>query len=138
MTPALAGPAESKAAAGGFDVVVACDCIYNEALVESFVATCVDVCRLRRAAGGGNGNGNAGAVAEGVIGEGELSGEATVCVVAQQLRDPLVFEAWMVRFGRAFHAWRVPDEMLVEGLRANTGFVVHVGVLKEDINLEAI
>ncbi|KAH6856820.1 hypothetical protein B0I37DRAFT_426324 [Chaetomium sp. MPI-CAGE-AT-0009] len=115
--------AGAGAAAPGFDVVVACDCIYNEALVEPFVATCVDLCELRRAGGGGG------------VGE---AGEACVCVVAQQLRDPLVFEAWAVRFARSFHMWRVPDEMLVEGLRANTGFVVHVGVLKDDISLEAI
>jgi hypothetical protein len=131
VTSALAGPAETEAGKAepraGFDVVVACDCIYNEALVEPFVATCVDLCRLRRRGAG-----------EGTAAEGRLSGEATVCVVAQQLRDPDVFEAWAVRFARSFHTWRLPDELLVEGLRANTGFVVHVGVLKDDINLEAI
>lgn len=128
MTSALAGPG----ATAGFDVVVACDCIYNEALVEPFVATCVDLCRLRR---GGGGGGDGGGSAEGGP---EQWGEASVCVVAQQLRDPGVFEAWAVRFARSFQMWRVPDELLVEGLRANTGFVVHVGVLKDDISLEAM
>ncbi len=117
VTPALAGPG-----GGSFDVVVACDCIYNEALVEPFVATCVDVCRLR---GGGAGD------------EGEEQ-QPCVCVVAQQLRDPLIFEAWATRFVRSFHAWRVPDELLVEGLRSSRGFVVHVGVLKGAVDLEAI
>ncbi|KAK3292227.1 uncharacterized protein B0H64DRAFT_224612 [Chaetomium fimeti] len=135
VTAALAGAAAAEtgeregegARRGGFEVVVACDCIYNEALVEPFVATCVDLCKLRRV-------GAEEAAAEGGP-EGE---EACVCVVGQQLRDPLVFEAWAVRFARSFHTWRVPDEMLVEGLRANTGFVVHVGVLRDDISLEAI
>ncbi|KAK6202156.1 Ribosomal protein lysine methyltransferase [Pestalotiopsis sp. IQ-011] len=30
-----------------FDVVIACDCIYNDALIQPLVQTCVDVCRLR-------------------------------------------------------------------------------------------
>ena len=118
VTSALAGPG-----AGSFDVVVACDCIYNEALVEPFVATCVDVCRLRGDGGGA---------------EREEEQQPCVCVVAQQLRDPLIFEAWATRFVRSFHAWRVPDELLVEGLRSSRGFVVHVGVLKGVIDLEAI
>jgi hypothetical protein len=99
----------AAAAAGSFDAVVACDCIYNEALIEPFVATCADLCRLR----------------------GEETEEPCVCVIAQQLRDPLVFEAWLVRFARSFHTWRVPDALLSEGLRSGTGFVVHVGVLRD-------
>ncbi|KAK3306576.1 uncharacterized protein B0T15DRAFT_492112 [Chaetomium strumarium] len=120
-TPALAGTGEAKS----FDAVVACDCIYNEALIDPFVSTCVDLCRLR--------------VNETATGTGTDAGtgaEPCVCVVAQQLRDPLVFEAWTARFARSFHTWRVPDELLVPGLRADSGFVVHVGVLKETINLE--
>lgn len=119
VTSALTGSAE----AAGFDIVVACDCIYNEALVEPFVSTCVDLCRLRAAAGEG--------------GTGEPA-PPCVCVIGQQLRDPLVFEAWATRFTRSFHTWRVPDALLVDGLRSAQGFVVHVGVLKSDINLEAI
>jgi hypothetical protein len=121
VTPALTGTGEAKS----FDAVVACDCIYNEALIDPFVSTCVDLCRLRRdepAAGTGMDAGT--------------GAEPCVCVVAQQLRDPLVFEAWVARFTRSFHTWRVPDELLVPGLRSNSGFVVHVGVLKEAINLE--
>jgi predicted nicotinamide N-methyase len=128
VTPALTGGAEAKKS---FDVIVACDCIYNEALVEPFVATCVDLCRLRAADHPGD--------EEAVV-------EPCVCVVAQQLRDPLVFEAWVARFARSFHTWRVPDEMLGAGLRAGSGFVVHVGVLRDGggggygggISLEAI
>ncbi|KAK4247971.1 ribosomal lysine N-methyltransferase 5 [Corynascus novoguineensis] len=105
-----------------FDVVLACDCIYNEALVDPFVSTCVDLCRLR--------------VAERE--KEQEDGEPCVCVVAQQLRDPLVFEAWIKRFSRSFHTWRVPDPLLAEGLKSNSGFVVHIGVLKDDISLDAI
>jgi hypothetical protein len=114
-TPALTGSAEAKS----FDAVVACDCIYNEALVEPFVSTCVDLCRLR-----------ADEIAQGT------ADEPCVCVIAQQLRDPLVFEAWLARFNQSFHAWRVPDGLLGEGLRANSGFVVHVGMLRDEVGLE--
>ncbi|GAB1318743.1 Ribosomal protein lysine methyltransferase [Madurella fahalii] len=99
-----------------FDAVLACDCIYNEALIEPFVTACVDVCRLR------------------TVDSSEA--EPCICVVAQQLRDHLVFEAWMSRFAQSFHVWRVPDELLLEGLRSNSGFVVHVGVLREAISVE--
>jgi predicted nicotinamide N-methyase len=102
------------AAASSFDLVVACDCIYNEALVPSFVQTCADVCRLRSPAGAG----------------GEQQ-RPCVCVVAQQLRDPDVFGAWLREFcARGFRAWRVPDGELPEALRSSSGFVVHVGILR--------
>jgi hypothetical protein len=124
VTASLTGPGSE---AKSFDVVLACDCIYNEALVEPFVTTCVDLCRLRAA----ETEADTEAAGQGV--------EPTVCVVAQHLRDPLVFEAWATRFTASFHTWRVPDEMLVPGLRSNSGFVVHVGVLRGgDINLEAV
>lgn len=95
-----------------FDAVVACDCIYNEALIEPFVAACRDVCRLRDGE------------------EGEGGKEPTVCVVGQQLRDPEIFETWLAAFGRYFRVWRVPGGVLGEGMGEGSGFVVHVGVLK--------
>jgi hypothetical protein len=107
-TPALT----LSESARSFDAVVACDCIYNEALIDPFVSACADVCRLRETEAGP-----------------EL--EPSVCVIAQQLRDPEIFEAWLTRFVESFHAYRVPDQMLLEGLRSSSGFVVHVGVLKE-------
>lgn len=91
----------------GVDAVIACDCIYNEALIEPLVTTCADICRLRR------------------------EGGDTVCIVAQQLRSPDVFEAWLTAFYKLFRVWRVPDELLTEALREGSGFVVHVGVLRE-------
>lgn len=91
------------------DAVVACDCIYNEALVEPFVTTCAEICRLR-----GN----------------KPESRSTVCIVAQQLRSPEVFETWLVAFHAAFHVWRLPDNLLTESLKQNSGFVVHIGTLK--------
>ncbi|EEY14846.1 conserved hypothetical protein [Verticillium alfalfae VaMs.102] len=44
VTPALTRSDEVRS----FDLVVACDCIYNDALVEPLVQTSVDACLLRR------------------------------------------------------------------------------------------
>lgn len=146
VTPALTG---SGSGAGSFDAVLACDCVYNEALVEPFVSTCVDVCRLRAAeaeaaAAGGGAAAGAAATTIATKGEGATEEEGTsslepcVCVVAQHLRDPFVFEAWLARFAQSFHVWRVPDELLLEGLRTNSGVVVHAGVLKDAISLDEV
>ena len=98
------------------DVIFACDCIYNEALVGPFVQACTDLCRLP----GQNSSSSS------------LKTKPTVCVIAQQLRSHTIFETWLILFTRVFSVWRVPDEMLTEGLKAGKGFVVHIGVLKEE------
>jgi hypothetical protein len=89
------------------DMIVACDCVYNEALVEPLNATCAALCRLK-----------------------EGSGSPTLCLIAQQLRSPEVFETWLKSFHRSFHVWQVPDSMLGEGLKEGSGFVVHVGIVR--------
>ena len=93
------------------DVVIACDCIYNETLIEPFVNTCADICRLQQASDSG--------------------GNATVCLIAQQLRSDLVFDAWLLKFSEAFTVWRLPDDWLTEDLKEGSGFVVHAGILKK-------
>ncbi|KAF6816997.1 hypothetical protein CSOJ01_02694 [Colletotrichum sojae] len=113
-TPDLTG----SAAARSFDAVVCCDCIYNEALVEPLVSATADLARLRLR----------------VQEEEEVEAvrsEPCVCIVAQQLRSPDVFEEWVKAFHRRFRVWRVPDELLPAGLRIESGFVVHVGILRE-------
>jgi Lysine methyltransferase len=105
VTPSLTG-SESNTS---FDAVIACDCIYNDALIDPLVQTCIDVCRLRKC---------------------EENDRPTVCIVAQQLRSAEVFEGWLKAFYKAFRAWRIPDEELVDGLKSNSGFVIHVGILR--------
>ena len=100
-------PALSK----DLDVVMACDCIYNETLIEPFTQACVDACRLR----------------------GRDEGSApTVCLVAQQLRSPEVFELWLTAFHTRFRVWRLPDSILVDSLKSGSGFVVHAGILRDE------
>ena len=100
---------DQEYAAQGISAVIGCDCIYNEALIEPFVRTCAEICQLSNAS---------------------LPGTATVCLIAQQLRSATVFEAWLVAFHRVFRVWRLPDELLIEGLRTNSGFVIHIGILR--------
>lgn len=94
---------------GAIDAVVACDCIYNEALIEPFVRTCAETCQLAK---------------------NTASGKQTLCIIAQQLRSDIIFEAWLSAFCKTFRVWRVPDELLSERLRGGSGFVVHVGLLR--------
>ncbi|KAG0649158.1 Diaminohydroxyphosphoribosylamino-pyrimidine deaminase [Hyphodiscus hymeniophilus] len=107
VTASLTGSDTKKS----FDAVIACDCIYNDALIDPFVQTCVDACKLRNL---------------------EETGQTrpTVCVVAQQLRSAEVFEGWLKAFFKEFRVWRVSDEELIDGLRTDSGFVIHVGILR--------
>ncbi|CAK4032714.1 Hypothetical predicted protein [Lecanosticta acicola] len=98
----------------GVDAVLACDCIFNYALIQPLVESCVDICKLRI--------GSEGADAD--------PPRPTLCVIAQQLRQPEVFEQWLEAFHEHFRTWRIPDEMLTDGLKEGTGFVVHVGLVR--------
>ncbi|KAE8349096.1 hypothetical protein BDV28DRAFT_141942 [Aspergillus coremiiformis] len=102
----------------GFDVLLSCDCIYNEALVAPLVRTCADVCRLRPVYNP----------------ERELGDDGkmpTVCVIAQQQRSPDVFEAWLRETLRLFRVWRVSDEVLGGKLASGSGYLVHVLLLRQ-------
>ena len=92
------------------DVLIGCDCIYNEALIDPFVRTCTEICELRTR---------------------DRHWPPTVCIVAQQLRSPDVFEAWAKAFSKSFRLWRLPDELLHQGLRTDSGYVLHLGVLRQ-------
>jgi hypothetical protein len=102
---------------GGLDALFVCDCIFNYALIKPLVQTCLEVCKTRPTSATGRG--------------GATEARPTLCVIAQQLRQPDVFEQWLKEFMTAFHVWRVPDEMLTEDLKEGQGFVIHVGVLRE-------
>ena len=108
VTPSLTGSSRRRS----FDVLLACDCVYNEALVDPLVSTCAEACRLRQ------------------LEAAEGDQRPCVCVVAQQLRDSEILEQWLDRFSQQFRTWRVPDSLLNEGLRSDSGFVVHIGILK--------
>lgn len=90
--------------------VIACDCIYNESLIDPFVRTCVDICQLANA---------------------DSDEQPTLCIVAQQLRSDMVFETWLKAFHKLFKVWRMPDDLLSDELKEGSGFVTHVGILRK-------
>lgn len=152
-----------------FDLILACDCIYNEALVKPFVSTCADLCRLKSLSASSPKPDRP----DNEDGSSEERNPAIV-IIAQQLRDPSVFETFITTFAEEFHVWRVPDEILrlergqkkaveeghgrghgktrsrgkgkgedqgqeeARGLRSNSGFVVHLGILKATIGAEIL
>jgi hypothetical protein len=95
-----------------FEAIIACDCIYNDALIDPLVQTCVQVCKLRISDSSGG------------------TRKPTVCIVAQQLRSPDVFEGWLKVFFQFFRVWRVPDGEVIDELKSHSGFVLHLGILR--------
>jgi len=89
------------------DLLLLCDCVYNDYLVEPLVQMCADICRLRPS-----------------------SPKATVVLVAQQLRSDSNFELFLDRLMQEFHVWRTPDERISAELRSTSGYVVHLATLK--------
>ncbi|RFU73145.1 hypothetical protein TARUN_9110 [Trichoderma arundinaceum] len=98
-----------------FDALIACDCVFNYALIQPFIQTCVDICKLR--------------LSESSSQEGES--HPCLCIVAQQLRNDDVFNSWLTAFKEYFRVWRMPGEMMPAELRPEAGFVVHIGILKD-------
>lgn len=99
----------------GVDAMIICDCIFNYALIPPLVQTCTDICNFRE---------------EQFREQGCRPLQPSLCIVAQQLRQPDVFEEWLREFLKAFKVWRVPDTMLSEELKQGSAFVVHVGMLR--------
>ncbi|CAG8982247.1 hypothetical protein HYALB_00004481 [Hymenoscyphus albidus] len=108
VTASLTGSEHQRS----FEVILACDCIYNDALIKPLVQTCIDACKLRD------------------LDTSKVGTNLTVVVVAQQLRSDEVFESWLREFMQAFRVWRMPDEKLIEGLKTDSGFGIHIGVLR--------
>lgn len=114
---ALDWETDEVSSVGQVDVVIACDCIYNESLIEPLNSTCASICRLRSP------------IAAQSDGKDDVQ-NPTLCIIAQQLRSPDVFETWLKSFHEKFHVWQVPDRLLDQGLREGSGFVVHVGIVR--------
>lgn len=94
-----------------FSAIIACDTIYNEALVKPFVDTCIDACSLFPQTAD-------------VI--------PTIVIVAQELRSPDVFEHWLETFQKSFHTYRIPDSLLSSSLNPSLGYSVHIGIFRSE------
>ena len=99
---------------GAIDVIFTNDCIYNYALIDPLMQTCRDICTVRCRKDANSGH----------------KGVPTVFVIDQQLRQAEVFEQWLQTALRWFRVWRVPDELLTDGLKGGSGFTVHVCILR--------
>lgn len=117
----------------GFDVLVSCDCIYNEALIPSFVRTCAEICTLRSSASSTSHSRHDKERKE----TGAIN--PTLVIVAQQQRAPDVFEEWLIETLRYFRVWRIGDfksdhEGKKIDLGDGSGYVVHVLVLRSEFS----
>jgi predicted nicotinamide N-methyase len=115
--------------AAGVDLLLASDCIYNYALIDAFVQTCTQICQQRRRQQQQQDHYEPRNVATDP--DSEIIFAATVLLVAQQMRQPEVFEQWLETTMRTFRVWRVPDDLLMEGFRTGTGFALHLAILKD-------
>lgn len=93
----------------GIELVLACDCIYNESLIDPFVNTCADICRL--------------------------NGTACACVIAQQIRSDIIFHAWLTAALKLFRVWRVEDFPAEIDGSEGAAFTVHIAILRSAIEL---
>ena len=89
------------------DLVLLCDCVYNEYLIGPLVQTCVDLCRLESS-----------------------TSSATVVLIAQQLRSDIVLQVFLESMMKDFDVWRVPDEEISNELHPSSGYVVHLALLR--------
>ena len=113
VSPELLGLSSNDASSAGhsgIDALIACDCVYNDSLIEPLVLTCVESCQLR---------------------QGQPNRMPTICIMAQQLRSADVFQAWLNCFHSYFRVWRVPDSFLMESLKEGSGFTVHIGISRD-------
>lgn len=107
----------------GVDLLFASDCIYNYALIAPFVQTCAEIATVRRKSIASSTTSEGSEIARSQL-------QPTLCLIAQQLRQPEVFEEWLEAFLKVFRVWRVPEECVMQGLKEGSGFVVHLGILR--------
>ncbi|ETN43516.1 uncharacterized protein HMPREF1541_02675 [Cyphellophora europaea CBS 101466] len=88
------------------DLVIVCDCVYNEYLIKPLVVTLEDISRLNR------------------------DGYSTTILIAQQLRSETIFEQFLAALMASFAVWRLRDEDLPENLQMGSGYAVHLALPK--------
>lgn len=113
-TDSVPGFLTSHNLASGVDAVLACDCVYNYALIKPLAQACADICRARKERDD----------------DDAVQLRPTVVIIAQQLRQPEVFEEWMETFMRDFRVWRLPTATLGQDLGEGSAFCVHLAVLE--------
>lgn len=106
----------------GVDATIACDCVFNYALIQPFLDTCRDICRARQSCIQLQGNTDT---------MSDLSMLCpTVCIVVQQIRQPDVLEEWLKAALNLFTVWRIPSHISGDDLAPVAGRVMHILALK--------
>lgn len=90
---------------GRIDLILACDCIYNEHLIPPFVNACALLCAFQSSAL-----------------------RKTGLLVAQQLRSDDVLQIWLREMMKTFLVFRAPVSALPEELRK--GYAIHFAILR--------
>jgi len=96
---------EVLGAADDIDLVIVCDCVFNDFLLQPLVTMCQKIC-LR------------------------LPEKKTLLLIAQQLRSDEVYSTFMDILLRRFRVWRLSDASLSPALQNGSGFAVHLAVLQ--------
>lgn len=94
---------------GGVDVIVACDCVHNESMLEPFIETCKAICMLRTS---------------------DDRQSSTKCLIIQQVRSYKVLETWLCMMMRDFKLFRLHRRLQHSPLSLESGFVVLIAMLK--------
>ena len=88
------------------DLIIVCDCVYNEHLIQPLVQTLTELCKVGP------------------------SDQVSTVLIAQQLRSDSVFEQFLEAILQYFIAWRIPDTSLPGSMGSGSGYVVHLAQLK--------
>ena len=104
-------PSGKGASGKGVDCIFACDCMFNEGLVEPLVETCRSICMTRAGA--------------------HDALQPTLCILAQQIRSADVLEYWLSVMMRYFLVYRIRGQMLPAELSETSGLVIHLAILNQ-------
>lgn len=88
------------------DLIVLCDCVYNDFLAEPLIRTCENLC-------------------------GRHGKADTVLLIAQQLRSDEVVSLFLSALSKSFDIWRLFDAYNHPELRDGSGFAIHLACLKK-------
>jgi hypothetical protein len=89
------------------DLVVVCDCVYNDHLIRPLVNILTDVCKLK-----------------------PPDTRPTYALIAQQLRSNDVMEQFLSALMEKFTVWRIPPMYLPAQLQSDSGYAVHLARLR--------
>ena len=89
----------------GIDIVLLCDCVYNDFLIAPLAQTCVEICSLS-------------------------TSRQMILLIAQQLRSDEVFEVWIATLLARFRVFRLNDEHLPVDLQTTSGYYIYLALLR--------